>query len=78
MNNVVFFSGDSKQYSVSSSCSNGLAGNFNDKTTSLKISSGCVRIYKEINCAGSSLTFTADSANIGTDMNDSASSFRAC
>ena len=60
------YGGDSISYTVTSTCNNALASEFNDRSSSLKLTSGCVRLYGDINCAGDYRDFTANTPDLST------------
>jgi hypothetical protein len=71
------YEGASKEYPVTSTCSNAIHSNFNDMASSLKLASGCVRLYGDTDCTGTYEDFYGDSDTIPT-IDDDASSFRSC
>ncbi len=63
---------------MTGTCNNGLISNFNDQTNSLQLT-GCVQLFADGSCAGTSIQLTTSVADLGIDNFDNTlSSFRAC
>jgi len=74
------YTGTSKNYIITGLCSNSLISDgFNDLTSSLKLTSGCVEMFGASDCRGGSKQYTANAASLVADgFDNSFSSFRSC
>jgi len=73
------YGGVSHTYTVTGTCNTVITSEFNDQTSSLKLTSGCVEMFGSTDCTGGSKQYTANTASLTADgFDNSFSSFRSC
>jgi len=72
------YGGTSKTYAFPTSCSNSILNDgLNDAVSSIQVSGGCVRLWTDINCAGTYMEYSANGASM-TNFDNTATSMGPC
>jgi len=73
------YGGATKTYTITGTCNSDVASSFNDITSSIQLTSGCVELYGASGCIGGSKQYTANTTSLVADgLDNTISSLRAC